>query len=199
MNEKEILNIFTKTGAILEGHFKLSSGLHSAKYLQCARVLQYPEYAEKLCKSLAKHLKNHSSSRSWNGSLSAVVAPALGGIIVAYEVARALGVKALFTERVEGKMTLRRGFEIKKDSKVIVVEDVVTTGLSTKEVADTVRSLGATVVGVGCIVDRSKEKIDFDAPFKSLIKIEVLAFTQESCPLCAKKIPITKPGSRSSS
>jgi len=196
MTQDQILDIFKKTGAILEGHFKLSSGLHSAQYLQCAKVLQYPEYAEKLCKELAKKLR-HCEGAIAPEAISAVVAPALGGIVVSHEVARALGVKSLFTERVEGKMTLRRGFELKKGDKVLVVEDVVTTGLSTKEVIETVTSLGSTVVGVGCIIDRSKEEIDFGAPFKSLIKIDIPTYSPESCPLCAKNISITKPGSRS--
>ena len=190
MKEKEILSIFKKTGAFLEGHFRLSSGLHSAEYLQCARVLEHPEYAEKLCKMLAEKFKSAKPD--------IVIAPALGGILVSYEVARTLKVKSLFTERVNGKMTLRRGFEISKNDKVLIVEDVITTGLSTKEVIETVRSFGSTIVGVGCLVDRSGGTADFDVPFKSLLSIDIPAFKPENCPLCKDKIPITKPGSRQS-
>ena len=188
MTEKEILDIFTKTSAILEGHFKLSSGLHSSKYLQCAKVLQYPKHAEKLCRLIASKFENQK--------INAVIAPAMGGIVVSYEVARAMGAKGVFTERVKGTMTLRRGFELEKNAKVLVVEDVVTTGLSTKEVVETVKSLGATVIGVGALVDRSSEKLDFGAPFKALIKIDIPTYPKQSCPLCAKGMPITKPGSR---
>lgn len=188
MIEKEILNIFTETGAILKGHFKLSSGLHSGQYLQCAKVLQHPKHAEMLCNALAKRFKNEK--------ISAVVAPALGGVVVSYEVARALGVRSLFTERVEGKMTLRRGFRLDKKEKVLVAEDVITTGRSTKEVLEVVRSTGASIVGVGSLIDRSKGKVNFDVPFKSLVKIDIPAFKPEICPLCKDKTPITKPGSR---
>ena len=188
MKEKEILEIFKKTGAFLKGHFKLSSGLHSAHYLQCARVLQHPEHAEKLCKALAEKFKKARPD--------VVIAPALGGILVSYEVARALNIKNLFTERVNGRMTLRRGFEISKDDKVLIVEDVITTGLSTQEVIETVKSFGSTIVGVGCLVDRSGGKIDFGARFKSLVTLDIPTFKPENCPLCKDKIPLTKPGSR---
>jgi len=180
--------MFKETGAILEGHFKLSSGLHSRQYLQCARVLQHPVQAEALCKALAQHFANVK--------IDTVIAPALGGIIVSYEFARALGVKSLFTERVDGKMTLRRGFALGKGEKVLVVEDVITTGLSTSEVVKAVKSSGAEVVGVGSLVDRSSGKLDFGAPFKSLIKIDMPTFKPENCPLCKSKIPVIKPGSR---
>ncbi|MBL7155880.1 MAG: orotate phosphoribosyltransferase [Candidatus Omnitrophica bacterium] len=187
MTTKEILDIFRKTGAILEGHFKLSSGLHSAQYLQCARVLQFPRHAKKLCGALAEKFK---STRP-----DVVIAPALGGIVVSHEVARALDAQSLFTERVEGKMALRRGFELNKKDKILVVEDVVTTGLSTKEVIEVVRSFGSEIVGVGCLVDRSAG-IDFGVKTESLIKIDIPTYKSENCPLCAAKIPITKPGSR---
>ena len=188
MTESEILDIFEKTGAMLKGHFKLSSGLHSGSYLQCARVLQHPRHAGELCKILAEKFKNEPPT--------AVIAPALGGIIVSYEVARELNVKSLFTERVDGKMTLRRGFELTKNDKVLVVEDVITTGLSTKEVIETVKSFGSYVVGVGCVVDRSLGGLDFGTQFKSVVKMNIPSFNQENCPLCAEKIPIIKPGSR---
>ena len=188
MKEKESLEIFKKTGAFLQGHFNLSSGLHSAQYLQCARVLQHPEYAEKLCKMLAEKFKKAEPD--------IVIAPALGGILVSYEVARALGIKGIFMERVNGKMTLRRGFEIKKTDRILVVEDVITTGLSTREVMEAVRSFGSSIVGVGCLVDRSDGKADFGAPFNSLATLDIPTFKPENCPLCKDKVPLTKPGSR---
>ncbi|MDP6685671.1 MAG: orotate phosphoribosyltransferase, partial [Candidatus Omnitrophota bacterium] len=147
MNKNEILKMFESTGALLKGHFTLSSGLHSEEYLQCAKVLQYPEYTEKLCRELANHFKDDKPT--------CVVAPALGGVIVSFGVAKVLGVRSIFTERKDSKMVLRRGFEIKKDDKVLVVEDVVTTGLSTKEVLGVVKQKSQNIIGVGCIVDRS--------------------------------------------
>lgn len=188
MNEKDVLDLFDKYGALLKGHFKLSSGLHSEKYLQCALILQHPEIAAKLSKELAKEFSNTK--------IDIVIGPALGGITLAYEVARAFGARGLFTERQEGKMVLRRGFSLKKGSTVLVVEDVVTTGGSTKEVIDVVKALGAEVVGVGCIIDRSSGKAGFGVPFKSLAKINVETFDEKNCPLCKKGILITKPGSR---
>lgn len=188
MNDKEILELFEKTGALLKGHFKLSSGLHSGNYFQCALLLQYPETAEKLCKQLAGYFKDDKPT--------CVVAPALGGVIVSYETARALKVKSLFTERVEGRMTLRRGFELKKEDRVVVVEDVITTGLSTNEVIEVVKSKGARIIGVGCIVDRSGKAIDFGVKLKSLIKLDFPTYKSEECLLCKDGVKITKPGSR---
>ena len=204
MTEKEVLDLFVKQGALLNGHFKLSSGLHSEKYLQCALVLQYPEIAEKLSKAIAT---NFSKDK-----IDVVIGPALGGVTLAYEVARAIGSRGLFTERhpsigpgwrpecAEGrqdkKMVLRRGFVISKGEKVLVVEDVVTTGGSTKEVIDLVKSFGGNVAGVGSIIDRSSAKIDFGVPFRSLAKVKVETFEEDKCPLCKKGIPITKPGSK---
>lgn len=188
MKENEVLKIFEKAGALLKGHFLLSSGLHSAQYLQCALVLQHPEYTEKLCAALAAKFKSDMINK--------VVAPALGGILVSYEVARSLKAKSLFTERVDGKMTLRRGFELNKSDRVLVVEDVVTTGLSTREVADVVNAFGATVAGIGAIVDRSNGKAGFRARFESLIKIDIPSFKKDACPLCKRNIPLVKPGSR---
>ncbi|OGW75582.1 MAG: orotate phosphoribosyltransferase [Omnitrophica bacterium RBG_13_46_9] len=188
MKESEILDIFKRTGAFLEGHFKLSSGLHSALYLQCAVVLQHPEHAERLCKALAVKFKDMRPT--------AVIAPALGGILVSHEVAGAVHARGLFCERIEGKMALRRGFELGKKDKVIVVEDVVTTGLSTREVIDVVRSYGAHLLGVGCLVDRSKGVLDFGARFERLLTIDIPTFEPENCPLCKENVPIIKPGSR---
>ena len=188
MSEKDVLKLFEAHKALLNGHFKLSSGLHSEKYLQCALVLQYPDIAQELSKELAKKFAKDK--------IDIVIGPALGGVTLAYEVARALGVRGLFTERQEGKMVLRRGFSIEKGEKVLVVEDVVTTGGSTKEVIDVVKSLGGTVAGVGSIIDRSSERIDFGVPFCALAKVKVETFEEKNCSLCKKNIPVTKPGSR---
>lgn len=188
MTEKQVIDLFTKHNALLTGHFKLSSGLHSEKYLQCALVLQHPDIAAKLSKEIAGKFSKDKTD--------VVIGPALGGITLAYEIARALGVRGLFTERQDGNMVLRRGFGIEKGEKVLVVEDVITTGGSTKEVIDVVRSLGGEVIGVGSIIDRSGQAIDFGAPFISLAKINVETFEEKNCPLCKKNIPVTKPGSR---
>ena len=188
MTEKEVLGLFEKSGALLKGHFKLSSGLHSEKYLQCALVLQHPEIAERLSGALA----NKFSAEK----IDVVIGPALGGVTLAYEVARIVGARGLFTERQDGKMVLRRGFSISKGEKVLVVEDVVTTGGSTKEVIDLARSFGADVVGVGSIIDRSSSNVDFAVPFRPLARAEIETFEESKCPLCEKQIPVTKPGSR---
>ncbi|PIP68360.1 MAG: orotate phosphoribosyltransferase [Candidatus Omnitrophica bacterium CG22_combo_CG10-13_8_21_14_all_43_16] len=188
MEEKEILSLFKETGALLSGHFRLSSGLHSGNYFQCALLLQNPDIAEKMCKQLSGYFKDDKPT--------CVVAPALGGVIVSYETARALGVKSLFTERVEGKVVLRRGFELGKGDRVLVVEDVITTGLSTGEVLEAVKSLGAKIVGVGCIVNRSGKELDFGVKLKNLVKLDFPTYKSEECPLCKKGIEIKKPGSR---
>ncbi|MCX5692509.1 MAG: orotate phosphoribosyltransferase [Candidatus Omnitrophica bacterium] len=188
MKEQEILKLFEETGALLKGHFMLSSGLHSGNYFQCALLLQYPDIAEELCGELADYFKDDLPT--------CVVAPALGGIIVSYETGRALRVKSLFTERVEGKMTLRRGFELKKEDRVLVVEDVITTGLSTNEVLEAVRSKGAGIIGVGCVVNRSGKTLDFGVKLKSLVRLDFPAYKPEDCPLCKKGVEIIKPGSR---
>ena len=190
MKEKDFVEIFSKTGTVLEGHFLLSSGLHSERYLQCALVLQHPEYAAKLGAALAEKFRGAEAT--------VVVGPALGGIVIAYEVARWLGVRALFTERVEGAMVLRRGFALTKNDRALVIEDVVTTGGSTQEVIDVLTSSGATIVGVGAVVDRSNQSAKFSADFQSLLSMEIPAYSPDACPLCKKKIPFVKPGSRSS-
>jgi len=188
VKEQEILKLFEDTGALLKGHFRLSSGLHSGNYFQCSLLLQNPVIAERLCRELAGYFREDRPT--------CVVAPALGGVIVSYETARALGVRALFTERVEGKMTLRRGFELNKKDRVLVVEDVITTGLSTGEVLEVVRSKGSHVIGVGCIVDRSGKKPDFGVKLKNLARMDFPVYKPQECPLCRKGIEITKPGSR---
>ena len=186
--DQHLLNVFQQTGALLEGHFLLTSGLHSPRYLQCALVLQYPEHAEWIGRALA--------SRFSGEGISAVVAPAIGGIIVAHETARALGVRALFTEREAGAMILRRGFQINPGERVLVVEDVVTTGGSTRETIEAVTRAGATVVGAGSVVDRSGGSVDIGVRRVALLTLDVPTYAPVPCPLCAQGTPAIKPGSR---
>ena len=188
MTENEILDIFRKHSALLEGHFALSSGLHSDRYIQCALVLQHPEAAEQLCAQLAAKL-NHLGA-------TVVAAPALGGVIVSYEVARALGVRSLFTERQDGVMTLRRGFSIAPGEPTLVVEDVVTTGGSTRETIAAVEQAGGKVVGVGSLIDRSGGKVDLGVPRAALVTLDVKTYNPADCPLCKSGTPAVKPGSR---
>lgn len=188
MDNKEILKIFEQTGALLTGHFLLTSGLHSEQYFQCAKVLQYPDIAADLCSQLATSFSDKK--------ISAVIAPAIGGIVVGHEVARALGVRAIFAERAEGKMELRRGFAIEKDEPILVVEDVVTTGGSVKEVIALVQESGGRPVGVGCLVDRSQGTVDFGLEFHPLVSLHVKTVSPETCHLCKQNIPVVKPGSR---
>ncbi len=190
LEEKEILEILRETKVLREGHFRLTSGRHSKRYMQCAQVLQYPRFTEKLCEDLARRFKVHE--------IHAVVAPAIGGIIIAYEVAKVLGVRALFTEREDGKMTFRRGFDLEDDENVLVVEDVITTGGSVREVMEAVKERGANVCGVGVLVDRSAGKVHFGVHTESLITIEIETWEPDGCPLCKERIPINKPGSRRS-
>jgi orotate phosphoribosyltransferase len=186
----EILEILKRQGALLEGHFLLSSGLHSAQYLQCARVLMDTKIASDLGGRLAAQLKASGVNPD------VVVAPAMGGIVVGHEVARGLGVRSIFTERDGGAMTLRRGFTLEPGENVVVVEDVVTTGKSTREVIAVVEASGARVVGIASLVDRSAGKAGFEVPFESLMKIAVDAWAAGACPLCAAGSTPQKPGSR---
>lgn len=188
MTEDDILKIFREYSALLEGHFILSSGLHSDRYIQCALVLQHPRVAEQLCAELGPRL----------GGLGArtVVAPALGGVIVAHEVARALGLRALFTERQNGEMTLRRGFHLEQGEPVLVVEDVITTGKSTRETANCAEDAGGKVVGIGALVDRSGGKVEFEVPKAALVTLDVKTWDPDDCPLCKAGKPAVKPGSR---
>lgn len=189
IGQNEILQIFKDTGALLQGHFLLTSGKHSAQYMQCAQVLQHPRIAAQLGQALADKFDG--------GKIETVIGPAMGGIIVAHEVGRALGVKAIFTERQNGEMALRRGFLLKPGERVLVVEDVITTGGSVQEVIKLVRELGAEPVGVGVLVDRSGGQADFDGlPLHSLLQMQIEAFAAEDCPLCARGVPCVKPGSR---
>jgi orotate phosphoribosyltransferase len=188
MTPEQVLDIYKKTGALLTGHFLLSSGLHSEQYLQSALVLQQPDIASKLCAELAKHFKN--------SNIEAVIAPALGGVFVSHETARALGVRALFAERVNGELTLRRGFSIRAGERVLVVEDVITTGKSTKETIEVVRKAGGTAVAAGSLVDRSGGKADLGVPYQSLVTLNVPTYSPEACPLCKAGSTPVKPGSR---
>lgn len=187
-----LLRLFQESEALLEGHFLLSSGLHSPRYLQCARVLMDPPTATALGQALAKRLRPLLGG----STPSVVVAPALGGVVVAHEVARAFGCRGLFTERQGGVMTLRRGFALEPDEPTVVVEDVITTGGSTREVVEAVRSRGVEILAAGSLVDRSGGAADVGVPRTSLLELEVPTWSAEDCPLCAQGSEPVKPGSR---
>jgi len=187
ITREEVLDIFKKTGALLEGHFVLTGGLHSPHYFQCAKVLQYPEFAGVLCAQIVTQYEGRSPD--------AVIAPALGGIVVGQEVGRQMNLRTMFTERKDGSMQLRRGFSIGPGEKVLVCEDVVTTGGSVTEVLGIVRDMGGVVAGIGAIVDRSGGKSGLEDFFAPLV-LDVLAYRPEACPLCATGSPAIKPGSR---
>jgi len=188
MKQAEVLDIYRKTGALLSGHFLLSSGLHSERYLQSALVLQQPDIATKLCAALADHFMDQK--------IEVVIAPALGGVFVSHETARALGVRALFAERVNGELTLRRGFTISPGERVLVVEDVITTGKSTRETIEVVKKAGGSVIAAASLVDRSGGKADLGVPYTSLVTLDVPTYTAETCPLCRAGSAPEKPGSR---
>jgi orotate phosphoribosyltransferase len=188
MTEAEVLTMFRRSGALLDGHFRLSSGLHSPGYLQCALVLQHPREAEALGAALGGIVRSLGAQT--------VLSPAMGGIVIGQEVGRALGVRAIFAERQDGALTLRRGFALDPGEKVIVVEDVVTTGGSTRETMDVARAAGAIVVGACAIVDRSGGKQGLDVPFHALLPMDVKTYQPEECPLCRQGSPVVKPGSR---
>jgi orotate phosphoribosyltransferase len=192
LTHDSLLRLFGERGALLQGHFLLTSGLHSPRYLQCARVLMDPLLATRLGAGLAGRLRPLLGG----AAIGAVVAPALGGVLVAHEVARALGCRGLFTERQDGTMTLRRGFTLEAGEPVVVVEDVITTGGSTREVMDAVASRGGRVVAAGSLVDRSGGKVDLGVPRRSLLELEVPAYPADACPLCAAGSKPEKPGSR---
>lgn len=181
-----MLDLLIKTESYIKGHFELSSGLHSNQYFQCAKLLQYPEHAENAGKQLAALFDKES--------VDIVVGPALGGIIIGYEVAKALGKKSIFTERKDGIMMLRRGFQVNKGDKILIIEDVITTAKSTAETIKVIEALGGEIAGIGCIVDRSSGKTEF--MIKSLLQIEPETFTPEECLMCKQGLPIEKPGSR---
>src|SRR5204863_1159045 len=188
MTSDEVLDRFKKTGALLEGHFVLSSGLHSAVYLQCAIALQETRDAEEFGKGLADHFRDQS--------IETVASPAIGGLVIGYEVARQLGVRFLWTERDHGVMTLRRGFSVRPDERVLVVEDVITTGGSTRDTIDALRAAGANIVAAGSIIDRSGGAADVGVPRVSLATLNVGAFSSDQCEACRRGEPVIKPGSR---
>jgi len=187
---EEVMKKFEQAGAVQKGHFKLTSGVHSDTYIQCAQVMQHPEFMHNLCSELGKKFRGDD--------IDVIVGPAIGGIIMAHVMARVLGpwVRAIFTERENGKMTLRRSFEIIQGEKVLVVEDVTTTGSSVREVIDIVNSRQGKVVGVGVLIDRSGGKVDFGIKTEKLLTVDIKTYLPEECPLCKKGIPAIKPGSR---
>jgi len=187
---EEVMKKFEQAGAIQKGHFKLTSGVHSDTYIQCAQVMQHPEFMYNLCSELGKKFRGDD--------IDVIVGPAIGGIIMAHVMARVLGpwVRAIFTERENGNMTLRRSFEIKEGEKVLVVEDVTTTGSSVREVMDIVKSRQGKVVGVGVLIDRSGGEVDFGIKTEKLLTVDIKTYLPEECPLCKKGIPAAKPGSR---
>lgn len=201
MTEEQALQLLEGSGALLTGHFKLSSGLHSARYLQCALALQHPRVAEQLGAALGQAWKaspaRHERRESTNSrELTLVVSPALGGLIIGHEVGRALDVRACFAERVEGQMTLRRGFDIVSGEALLLVEDVVTTGKSTLETAAAVRELGGEPVAVACIANRSGSPTLAGLPLVSLVQLDIPTFDPDDCPMCQAGDPLVKPGSR---
>ena len=188
MTDADVLQIFHDTRALLDGHFLLRSGLHSRRYFQCASVLQYPRIAEQLCGELAAKLKNAGAQT--------VISPAMGGLLIGHEVARALNVRHIFVEKnAAGKLELRRSFQVAPGEKVLAVEDVVTKGGRVQETIDIVRSLGGEVVGLGALVDRSAGKVNFGVRLESLLRLQIETFEPAACPLCQAGTPVTKPGS----
>jgi orotate phosphoribosyltransferase len=183
----DVAALLRETGALLTGHFRLSSGLHSSSYVQCALLLEHPRHAKAIGEELAAKI---------GSSPAKIVSPALGGVIIGYTVAEALGVPFIFTERKEGAMTLRRGFRLGAGERVVIVEDVVTTGKSTRETADVVRAHGGEVAGFASILNRSGKENPFDAPYASLLALELETYDPATCPLCAKGVALDAPGSR---
>jgi len=188
MTRDELLDLYRRSGALLEGHFRLTSGLHSPGYLQCALVLQHPQHAEMLGRAIADRTRELRAT--------VVLSPALGGVVIGQEVGRALGVRAIFAERQDGALTLRRGFMISENDRVLVVEDVLTTGGSTRETMQVARASGGQVVGAASIVDRGTRPVDLGVPYVSLLAIELATYEPDRCPLCAQGLPVVKPGSR---
>ncbi len=188
LTQEEIIKIFKEKEVMLEGHFLLTSGRHSDKYMQCAKLFQYADTSALICKQLAGQFDGKK--------IDLVVGPAIGGIIMAYEMGRQLGVKNIFAERENGVMTLRRGFEAPAGANVLVVEDVVTTGGSVREVIALMKESGANVVGVGAVVDRSAGQVDFGCEFRAVLSMEVKSYDPAECPICGSGLPLVKPGSR---
>ena len=191
LSHKKSLDILKKTNALLEGHFVLSSGLHSSKYIQCAKLLSFPSKADKICKSLAKKIKKEFKN------FDLILAPAMGGIIIGYEIGKLLNKETIFCERVKGKFTLRRGFNIKKKAKVIIIEDVITTGRSSMECVKLIKKAGASLRGFATIIDRSSKKtLRIKKKIVSHLKIIVPTYKKNQLPKVLRSIPITTPGSR---
>jgi len=191
LSHKKSLNILKKTNALLEGHFVLSSGLHSSKYIQCAKLLSFPYLADKICNSLAKKIRKNFKS------VDLILAPAMGGLIIGYEIGRLLKKETIFCERVNGKFKLRRGFSIKRNSKVLIMEDVITTGKSSMECVKLITSSKAKLIGFACIIDRSTKKtLKIKKKITSHMKIDVPTFKKNKLPISLKSLPITVPGSR---
>jgi orotate phosphoribosyltransferase len=188
MTHDELLDLYRRSGALLDGHFRLTSGLHSSGYLQCALVLQHPQHAERLGRAIADRARELRPT--------VVLSPALGGVVIGQEVGRALGVRAIFAERQDGALTLRRGFMIAENDRVLVVEDVLTTGGSTRETMQVARAAGGQVVGAASIVDRGAGAAELGVPFISLLAIDLPTYEPDKCPLCARGLPVVKPGSR---
>lgn len=188
MTIEERLDLFKKSGAFLEGHFLLSSGLHSPQYVEKFRVMEHPKYTEQLCKDIASHFEKDN--------VELVIGPMTGGIVLAHEVAKTLGVKSMFTERVDTVMSLRRGFHFEKGTRILLVEDVVTTGGSIFEVIKLINDLGGNIVGVGYLVDRSGGKVNFGVKQFPLVKLDIVTYQPDNCPLCKNGIELVKPGSK---
>ena len=188
MDAAAVLDLFRTSGALLEGHFRLSSGLHSDRYLQSALVLQYSEFASQLGEALAERTRHLDPT--------VVLSPAIGGIVIGQETGRALGVRAIFAERQDGLLMLRRGFSVSSSDRIVIVEDVITTGQSTRETIDVATSAGARVLGAAAIIDRGSDPARLSLPLFALVQMEVPTFRPEACPLCARDVPVTKPGSR---
>lgn len=192
MERDEVLNYFRESGALLEGHFVLTSGLHSPMYLQCARVMMDPVRASKLCEALAGAVRNGIG----DNTIEFVVSPAMGGVIVGYEMARQLGTEAMFTERMGDKFTFRRGFTLPPGARVLMAEDIVTTGLSSRECIACIEGHGGEVVAASCLVDRSNGAVDLGVPLFALTRIEIPNYPENALPPELAAIPVTKPGSR---
>ena len=188
MDQEAVLDLFRQSGALLEGHFTLSSGLHSERYLQSALVLQYPEFADALGRALAERTRHLQPT--------VVLSPALGGIVIGQEVGRALGVRAIFAERQDGRLVLRRGFTLDSSDRVLLVEDVITTGGSTRETAAVADAHGALVTGAAAIVDRGADPARLALPMQTLVRLDVPTYQPDACPLCRKGLAVVKPGSR---
>ncbi len=185
IDDKKLIGLLKKTGVIMEGHFLLTSGRHSGLFLQCSQLLQYPEYTGQVCSMMAEPFKNEN--------IETVIGPAMGGVILSYEVARFLGARALFAEPADGKMILRRGFQINKGEKVLVVEDAVSTGGSVQKVLDLLSNLGADIAGISIMIDRTSGRLDLGVPTRALLSMDIASFDPDSCPLCSKGIALQKP------